>query len=632
MTVLRNSIPVRVKFILLMVGALTASLGSILGAGMAIFIDDKGSYILDYNLTQVQSAASSVENQIQKILMTSNLLHLYREKSDPRAIEKVFQETSKALKLKRLLILDIEKAGTLKITTSLGDDDGSLAHHLDQLGWDSLRFLNDPVLVGKAAGGDLAVGTLITKSTSGGKGTAYIFFITPDLNLPETASDFQVYLVDSTGDTLYSNHAGTQTAIKKTQMAEILKSVFEGKITAGVRKWSNSQDDYLASYRRLDFKELTVVGLIAERTAFAAVKMLFLRSIVLGISVLLIAVGLALLFLKQLTDGLRAMMAVTEKVAEGTFAFRVDTKGMGNDEIGALATSFNLMAGKIDELMTEVANKIEVKHDRETVVAVQGNLFPDTPLEHKQITFTGKSIFSRQCGGDWWHYDQIGDYVILIVGKVEGRGLTAAMLTAAAHGAASTFTATTKMINIKNPNLKFLVTHLNTAIFEAAKGRQKLACFVALFDTHSGELQMVNAGHPIPYLHRLKHGGRPGDPTKRFEPIPLKKNPPLGSAESIKIDPDLFQLQAGDMLFWYTVGLIKTLNLKGEDITTKRIFDYLANAYDEYDCQADKISASMIDEATKFFGEVAEAPPDDITVAVLAVPKKAYFVEREEIA
>lgn len=623
MAELRNSFPLRIKLVVLIAVALAASLGSILAVGVAIMMDDKGSYIMDYNLTQVQAAANSVENQIQKVLLMTRLLHVKVQNSDQAGVRELYKESTQSLGVKKLLTLSVSSKGLFKTLMAFGDDDGGLAHSLDQLGWDSLRFLNDHVLIGRAPSGDLTVGSLV-RGPQGG--TAYVAVLTPQLNLPDGSSDFQIYLVDSVGDPLYSNGL-SQQRIPKAHLAELLKSILDQNVTSGARKWSSGADDYLASYNRLGFKELTVIGLISESTAYAAVRALFLRSIALGLSVLLISVGLTLIFVKRLTEGLRAMAVITEKVVQGDFAFRVDTRGMKNDEIGALATSFNLMASKIDELMTEAANRVEIRHDKETVTAVQSNLFPEKPLIEKNITFSGSSCFSPQCGGDWWHYDRIGNYAIMIVGKVEGKGLSAAMLTAAAHAAASSFSSTTKMILTQAPNLRFLVSHLNTAIFEASKGKQKMSCFISCMDIESGKLQMINAGLGVPYLHRLDFGGRPADVADRFEPLPIRSIDPLGSRDYVKVDPETFQLKAGDMIFWYTNGLLKTFNLKGELLGMKKIYELMAALYDNFDAQADKISIGMMEKAVEFFGEVAQAPPDDITVVVAAVPKKAYFME-----
>lgn len=614
----------RVRIIILMTVALVVSIGSILGVGTTVFYEDKSSYILDYNLTQARSASQSVEAQIQRVLLLIKLLHL--QSSDKATADQTYTDNADSVGMRRLLVLKLSAQGTFQPLRTFGDDDGSMVHYLDLLGWDTLHFLNESVLVGKASRGELAVGTLIRGRD--GSGTAYVSVITPQLNLPDSAGEFHIFLTDSVGNVLFANQKEQER--EASELKSLLAVLGQEKLTSGARKWTSRYDDYLVSYQRLSYRELTVVGMIPESVAFAVVGSLVRRSLVLAVSVLLIAIGLTLVFVKRMTEGLRQMSIITEKVQKGSFNFRIDTRKMVNDEIGALATSFNSMAEKIDSLMIEVEARIQGKTQKETNTAVHENLFPAKVLDHANLNFGGASMFAKECGGDWWYYDRVGDYLVMVVGKVETRGIPAALITSATHGAASTFADTMRGMPTVTPSIHKLARALNSAVYLAGRGKMRMAAFIGLYDFQTGILQMVNCAYAPPILHRIPFGGRPENPAERFSVLTKLKHPALGIAAEVEFQAEGAQLKPSDMVFWTSPALMRIQNIKGEMIDQKAIFKMLAELYDNYEGQSGRISKGLIEKSAAFLGDIAQDLPDDVTVVAASVPKKAYFIERVE--
>ncbi len=370
---------------------------SLLFLGLSFFSEDKGSYLLNYNLLQVVSSSSSVENQIKKVELMTRLMHEEILKKNSHEIINIFNEQSKSLKLKSLLVLRLSKDGVFKEESLIGDEDHSLLHVLDQLGWNSERFFNDPVLVAKAPSGELALGTFFRFSDGGG--TAYLVLLNPDLNAPQYLPDyFNIFLVNSLGDALYSTQKSTKF-IGRSEILDILKPVLENRIVFGIRKWNSEHDHYLVAYQQLSVKELAVVGMVSEKAILSSSRILIFSFFVISSSFIFITIGFVLVFLKRIIEGLSTMLAITVKIKEGNFSFRLDTKRMHEDEIGALATSFNLMAGKIDQLVSEAVHQVEVRNDQEILAIVQNKFIPQLPLNLPLFSFSGKSIFSRQWGG-----------------------------------------------------------------------------------------------------------------------------------------------------------------------------------------------------------------------------------------
>jgi serine phosphatase RsbU (regulator of sigma subunit) len=324
------------------------------------------------------------------------------------------------------------------------------------------------------------------------------------------------------------------------------------------------------------------------------------------------------------------MSVATEKVSKGNFSFRVDTNGLGYDEIGSLAHSFNMMADKIDELMQDTAAKVEFKNNKQAVDAIREGLFPGKAFTHSNFRLAGASISSPVYGGDWWQYTRIRDHVVFALGKVADRGLTAAIMTAAVHGAFTTFTAMTQLDPKAVPSMKDLTRFLNLAAYDAGKGKGRMAFVLGIMDTQSGQLQLVNAGHTPPLLHRVGFGGRPEKTSERFSILTKKLYTAFGQSPEVNFEAESVQLKQNDSLFLYTHGLTSVKNLKGEImLSTQGARESFAKLADEYGLQAQKISEGLIENSKKVWGKAAEALPDDATVLVASIPEDAYFMSVE---
>jgi HAMP domain-containing protein len=622
--------PFRFKILALNAGSLILSLGCVLIVGSSHIVDDKTSYILDFNFYRVRAAANAIENQLAQNMLLTRLMHTQNAGHENGAVEKLFKEGKEKIGMRRLLILSLEKDGKLSNPRAAGDRAENLVQQLDTLGWSAPRFKNDKILLGKSADGELVVGTLAQGAP--GTGTVYVSFLAPSLNLSEGSKKFEVHLVDSIGTPVVSKFSN-QRSISDREFRTFLRPILDGEFDSGARTWDTSTGEYVVGYQKLRFSELMVVGLIPHGAAFAAVSGMILRSLTLGLSILAIAIGLGLLFANQTTRGLREMARVTEQVAKGIFKFKVDTKSLGQDEIGVLAGSFNTMADKIDELMKDTVAKTETAREIKTVETLQTNLYPSKALASPNLTISGVSIPGILCGGDWWNYSVVREYTIAVVGKVggSGKGLNAALLTAAAHGAFSTFVGAAKLMTRIPPSMRLLVTNLNTAVYEAGRGKGNMMASIVIFNTETGQIQVVNCGFDAPWIHRLGFGGAPKNVAERFSRLGSKKSLALGIGEDPVFEQEIFQLAAQDLLFWATPGFFEPRNLKGERLMTQeRAYEDLSALFDNYGPQADRIANGISERAQALWGRAGDALPDDVTFVVGAVPKKAYFLVKND--
>lgn len=627
----RRGVSLRVKIISLVCGTYTLCLMSVLVVGVASFIDNKESYLIDNNSYVVKAASRSVEDQLNKVILMTRVMHSFVQAGDNKSIKKLFEENKRTLQLKKLLILSVLKNGTMRSFSSIGDEDNSLVHGLDQLGWDSQRFINDQILVNKSASGEIALGVFNGTAEEGGGGTAYYCLVTPDLNLLENSFEGSIYLVDALGDPLFQSK-NAETEIHRSRIVEILKPILDEKNLFGIKRWSSGRFDYLVSFQRLSFRELTMIGLIPEKIAFKAAQSWFLRAITLGFSILAITLGVILVMMRRITEGLRAINEIIEKVKAGEFSFRLKSRGIQNDEIGVLTTSFNLLAGRIDELMEEAANKVEIKLNNESTRMVRDYLLPSSPLVLKEFCFSGQSLFAPICGGDLWFYEVVRGFVVVFIGKVDGGGISASIIMGSVRGAFSSFCSALRTMELESLSLKSMITQLNSVIYGITQGTQKLSCFSAVFELKTGRLEMINAGHLIPYLLRDEQGKGLDDDGKvnRFRPLPLKKSAALGATRNYRAESDSYQLYPGDMIFWYSPGLLKNINFQGDSLSSDKIFPFLSDLYDQYEGKAEVVAREGIEKIRLFLGESSKNLTDDITIVVGTIPKTARFSKLDE--
>jgi hypothetical protein len=297
----------RLKIVLLMSAAVAASLLCILSVVKSIFIDDKNSYILDYNLALVRSAASAADHQIEQAVYMMRLIHVQKRALSRDASRQIYREHAHALGARKLIEIRIKPFGGFGEAREIGgmrrgaDGDESAApslHFLDQLGWDAMTLQKGGTLIGKSPDGDMIVGHAIENPDPATGGAVYIAFLEPRLDVQEGAGDFKILLVDDIGNPLYV-HGRSRGLPKRGEISRLMKSILEHGINSGATEWRRGDKNYLVAFQQLRHQELAVIGMVSDEEAYAVVQSLFIRSFVLGMSILMVAVGLTVLLAQR---------------------------------------------------------------------------------------------------------------------------------------------------------------------------------------------------------------------------------------------------------------------------------------------------------------------------------------------
>jgi len=272
------------------------------------------------------------------------------------------------------------------------------------------------------------------------------------------------------------------------------------------------------------------------------------------------------------------------------------------DEIGFLGENFNFMADQIAILLHQTAEKARLEQELEVAKAIQETLVPgDVPVDRGVLKFAGFYQPAAQTGGDWWTWSElVGHKILLVIGDVTGHGVPSAMITAAAKAACDV----ARHVHNDDVTVTRLLEIMNHAIYESAQRRFVMTCFASIVDTRTRTITYANAGHNFPYLFRAAEG------KGEFGSLMIRGNR-LGDDRTSKYEAKTTELAIGDVLVWYTDGIVECENEAGEEYSEKR---FRASVRKAAALDAGEMRDAIIADAGTFYGQAARK--DDITMVV----------------
>jgi serine phosphatase RsbU (regulator of sigma subunit) len=319
-----------------------------------------------------------------------------------------------------------------------------------------------------------------------------------------------------------------------------------------------------------------------------------------GVGAIFVLLGTLLAILQglRISKPIKMLAWRADQIARGDLETRVEVSS--TDEIGLLGENFNYMADQLVVLLRQTAEKATMEKELEVARTIQETLVPpNDTVDRKFVKISGYFQPASQCGGDWWTYhDLIGDKVLVVIGDVTGHGVPSAMITAAAKAACDVARA----VNHDDVSCSQLLEIMNRAIYESAKRKFVMTCFASILDPKARSITYANAGHNFPYLYRQANG------KGEFGSLMTRGNR-LGDLADSKYTAKTTDLLSGDVLVWYTDGIVECENDAGEEFGEKRFRSAIRRAA-HLDPAA--MRETVVGDAQVFFGE--RARKDDITM------------------
>jgi sigma-B regulation protein RsbU (phosphoserine phosphatase) len=143
---------------------------------------------------------------------------------------------------------------------------------------------------------------------------------------------------------------------------------------------------------------------------------------------------------------------------------------------------------------------------------------------------------------------------------------------------------------------------MNRAIFDTAKRNLVMTCYASLLDFQRGTITFANAGHNFPYLYQ--------SPENQSITLWAQGNR-LGDFIDSEYATEERTIKKGDLIVWYTDGLIEGENHEGKMYGERRLKKSIQKCCKS---SADKAMADIISDANQFYGTMQQL--DDITLIV----------------
>ncbi len=322
------------------------------------------------------------------------------------------------------------------------------------------------------------------------------------------------------------------------------------------------------------------------------------RTSVRNLSLGLVIIGLAIVGIVPISHGmtsrLRTLTGGVRQLAGGDFRARVPERS--KDEFGELARAFNQMAHDLELHQTLVVEQERLHRELELSRQIQTDMLPRAPLRFGAAEIKGVSIPAREVGGDFFNYFELApERLGLLVGDVSGKGVSAALLMANVQ-------ATLRARLPLQDDLTALADTLDRELDASTPGGVFVTLFIGVLEDGGCALRYVNAGHHPQYV--LRADGR----IERLAATGL----PIGLYSGHGYREACVTLAPGDLLFFYTDGLVETENERGDMFGPDRLEALLVEAH------ANGVDAVLdgIERAVREFRGAAE-PLDDATLMAL---------------
>jgi serine phosphatase RsbU (regulator of sigma subunit) len=320
------------------------------------------------------------------------------------------------------------------------------------------------------------------------------------------------------------------------------------------------------------------------------------RNLGLGLLVIALAFVGIIPISHRMTQHLATLTDGVHQLASGDFKTRVPVRS--KDEFGALAGAFNQMAEDLERHETLVVEQERLRKELELSRLIQTEMLPRGSLRSGAAEISGVSIPAREVGGDFFNYFVLPDgRLALLVGDVSGKGVSAALLMA-------NIQATLRARLPHETNLATLADRLDRELDQNTPGGVYLTLFLGILDIDGRQLRYVNAGHNPQFVLHAAAGISPLASTGM--PIALYAGHGYSEAR--------VELSAGDLLFFYTDGLVETENERKDMFGAERLQAILERERRE----SIDIILHRVEDSVKTYRGSAE-PFDDATMMALRI-------------
>jgi len=309
---------------------------------------------------------------------------------------------------------------------------------------------------------------------------------------------------------------------------------------------------------------------------------------------------------EQLAEGDKVVTKYTEShVGRGEFAGlpptgREDTnEGIYIHRIrgGKITEEWSIVDARpvMEDLSQEMRERERVEQELRVARSIQQASLPKEVPKLVGWQITPYYHPAREVGGDFYDFFELDNGRLgLVVGDATGKGVPAALVMASAR---SMLRAVAQVSESPGDVLR----RVNDSLVADIPPNMFVTCFYAILDPESANLRYANAGHDLPYLHRLS-----GEAEElRARGMPLGLMPGMSYEEKQTV------LDGGEAALFYSDGLVEAHGPKGDMFGFPNLKALVAKHSEE-----GSLGELLLEELYSFVGEGWEQE-DDITLLSL---------------
>jgi sigma-B regulation protein RsbU (phosphoserine phosphatase) len=293
---------------------------------------------------------------------------------------------------------------------------------------------------------------------------------------------------------------------------------------------------------------------------------------------------------RSITSSVADLYGATTHVNRGDFSHRIAVKS--NDQLAALATSFNSMTTSIERLVQEQKEKQRLENELAIAQEVQAQLFPKEISQLESLEVHGFCRPARTVSGDYYDFLTLNSgKMILAVGDISGKGISSALMMATIHSAVRAYSiegipllrqsATAVLarqcedssslslalevnggrdtiVASETPGAEVspavLIGLLNHQLYESTPDAKYATLFLGIYDSDNRRITYCNGGHLPPIL--LSEDGS----TQLLD----CGGSVVGLLDNLDFREATVQLRPGDLLVAYSDGVTEPESDYGE--------------------------------------------------------------------
>jgi phosphoserine phosphatase RsbU/P len=304
-----------------------------------------------------------------------------------------------------------------------------------------------------------------------------------------------------------------------------------------------------------------------------------IEYILLAVAIVFAIIELLALFIgtkltRSITAAVAQLYEATKHINRGDFSHRIKVKS--NDQLATLANSFNSMTDSIEKLILEQKEKQRLQNELAIAQEVQAQLFPQKVTQLETLEVHGFCRPARTVSGDYYDFLALhSERLILAVGDISGKGISAALLMATIHSAVRAYSLEgvpllrepvavgaaagsglmlASEIRGAEASPGGLLALLNHQLYHSTPQEKYATLFLGIYDGSTRQLNYSNGGHLPPILlsedgssQHLTHGGTV-----------------VGLFPDVEYPEATVQLRRGDIFLAYSDGVTEPENDYGE--------------------------------------------------------------------